>query len=216
MDKKNIINLINILKKYIDENDLKFIMDGINNFINYDRILIEYSIKYIYDNKEQKTEERILFGLKYNHDDYNKYFSFLNVNPVDIQNFNDNVYFSYDKSNKKKKIYFEKNNIGGFCIEYKNNIIETIKNYYAINNLPSHIYNYIPTSLTNIIKDNYVSILTFFNKDLHIYQFILKNVINYNDDFDCSVIGIAFDNIYNIKYHTYYLRSKNSLFSYTS
>jgi len=39
MDKKDIINLINILKKYIDENDLKFVIDGINNFINYDKIL---------------------------------------------------------------------------------------------------------------------------------------------------------------------------------
>jgi len=97
MDKKNIINLINILKKYIDENDLKFIIDGINNFINYDNILIEYSIKYIYDNNHQKKEERILFGLNYNKDDYYKYFNFLNIMPFNIQNFNDNVYFNYDK-----------------------------------------------------------------------------------------------------------------------
>ena len=63
---------------------------------------------------------------------------------------------------------------------------------------------------------NYISILNFINKDLYIYQFILTNVIKYNDDFDCYVIGIAFDNNYNIKYHTYYLRLKNSSFCFTS
>lgn len=213
MDKKNIINLINILKKYIDENDLKFILDGINNFINYDKILIEYSIKYIYDNKDQKKEERILFGLNYKQDDYYKYFSFLNIMPHDIQNFKDNVYLSYDKSNNKKKIYFERIGTGILCYEYINNIIYNIKNYFVLKNLSFSIYNYIPDSLKKILKDNYSDIFYIKNKDLHIFHFKLIKNIKYNEDFNCIIIGIAFDINYNIKYHTYYLRL-NSLFNY--
>ena len=56
------------------------------------------------------------------------------------------------------------------------------------------MWNYIPAQI---------------NKNLHIYQFKLKNILSYNDDFYCSVISIAFDNDYNIKYHTYYLRFKD-------
>ena len=35
MNKKNLVNIINILKKYINADELKFIIDGLNNFINY-------------------------------------------------------------------------------------------------------------------------------------------------------------------------------------
>ena len=59
MDKKKIENCINILKKYVDNDEIQFILDGISTFNNYNNFLIEYSIKYIYKDKQHKTEKRI-------------------------------------------------------------------------------------------------------------------------------------------------------------
>jgi len=209
--KKNL--LIKYYNKYISEKELNFLLDGINTFNNYDNFLVEYSIKYNYVNNKHVKEDRILFGLKYREEDYNKYFNFLNVKPVDIKDYKNNVYFSIDKSKNISKIYFEKNSIGGFCNEYKNNLLDNVKEYRFIDDISFDLYNYIPISLKNILKDNYKGLLSFINKDLHIYQFILKKLIKYNDDFNCHVISICFDNNHNIKYHTYYLR--NIHFGYT-
>jgi hypothetical protein len=44
---------------------------------------------------------------------------------------------------------------------------------------------------------------------MHVYQFQINYKLDYNEDFYCSVISIAFDNDYNIKYHTFYLRFKH-------
>ena len=209
MNIKNIINTIKILNKYINDDELKFIIDGITQFITYDNIFFEYSIKHIYDKKEQKTEKRILFGLNYKPNDHKKYFDFMNIEQFDIKNYKDAIYFGYDKSNNLKKIYFEKIGVGLVCHEYINNKLNNIKNYHTIKNISDNILNFIPESLKILLKDNYSDIFYFINKNLHIYQFKIKNSINYNDDFYCSVISLAFDNDNNIKYHTYYLRLKD-------
>ena len=119
MDLKKLLLFLIILKKYINDDELNFLLDGIVTFNNYDKILIEYSIKYNYVNNKHNKEDRILFSLKYNDDDYNKYFDFLNVKPVDIQDYNDSVYFSIDKSKNIKKIYFEKKNLVDFVMNIK-------------------------------------------------------------------------------------------------
>ena len=213
MDIKKLLEFLIILKKYINDVELNFLLDGIKTFNNYDKILIEYSIKYNYIDNKHVKEDRILFGLKYNEDDHDKYFNFFNIKPFDIQDNKNSVYFSIDKSKNIKKIYFQKKNVGGFCNEYKDNLLDNVKNYKYIDNISSDIYNYIPTTLKDIIKNN-LSILNFKNKDLDIYQFILKEPIKYNDDFNCYVISICFDNKYNIKYHTYYLRNINFAYTY--
>jgi hypothetical protein len=214
MDLKKLLLFLIILKKYINEDELNFLLDGIKTFNNYDKILIEYSIKYNYVNNKHIKEDRILFSLKYNDVDYNKYFDFLNVKPVDIQDYKDSVYFSIDKSKNIKKIYFEKKKFGGFCNEYKDNLLDNVKNYKYIDNISSDMYNYIPPCLKKIIIDNTLTILNFKNKYLDVYQFILKDPIKYNEDFDCYVISICFDNDYNIKYHTYYLRNIDFAYAY--
>ena len=209
MNIKKIKNIIEILKKYIDDDELKFIIDGITQFITYDNIFIEYSIKYIYDKNEHKIENRILFGLIYKQEDHKKYFDFMNIDIFDIKDYNDVVYFGYDKSNNVKKIYFEKIYVGLVCYEYTNNKLNNIKNYHIIKNISHNILNFVPESLRNLLKYNYSDIFYFINKNLQIYQFKLKDILNYNDDFYCSIISLAFDNDNNIKYHTYYLRFKD-------
>jgi len=178
-------------------------------FLFLSNIFFEYSIKYIYDKNEHKIENRILFGIKYKQDDHKKYFDFMNIDQIDIKDYKDIVYFAYDKSNNIKKIYFEKDYVGLICYEYTNNKLNNIKNYHNIKILSNNILNFVPESLRNLLEDKYSNIFYFINKNLHIYQFKLNNILNYNDDFDCSVISLAFDNDNNIKYHTYYLRFKD-------
>jgi hypothetical protein len=209
MDKKKIENCINILKKYVNNEEIQFILDGISTFNTYNNFLIEYSIKYVYQNNQHKIEKRILFGLNYKECDKEKYFKFMNIKPFDIKDLNNAIYFGYDKTNNLKKIYFEKSGKGGICYEYKNNIFSNIKKYYVIKNISDEIFNYIPESLSNIIKNNYINIAYFINKNLYVYQFQINYKLHYNEDFYCSVISIAFDKDYNIKYHTFYLRFKD-------
>jgi hypothetical protein len=209
MDKKKIKNCINILKKYINDDELKFIVDGFNTFNTYENFLIEYSIKYIYKDNQHKTEKRILFGLNYKESDRDKYFKFMNIEPFDIKDLKNAIYFGYDKTNNLKKLYFEKLGVGGLCYEYKNNTFDNLKKYYLLKNISDEIFNYIPESLTKIIRNNYINILYFKNKNMHVYQFQINYKLDYNEDFYCSVICIAFDNDYNIKYHTFYLRFKD-------
>jgi len=214
MDLEKLLLFLIILKKYINDDELNFLLDGIKTFYNYDKILIEYSIKYNYVNNKHIKEDRILFGLKYNNDDQDKYFNFLNIKPIDVKENIDSVYFSIDKSKNIKKIYFFEEKIGGICNEYKDDLLDNVKNYKYIDNISSDIYNYIPLCLKKIIIENTLIILYFKNKDLDIYQFILKDPIKYNEDFDCYVISICFDNDYNIKYHTYYLRNISFALTY--
>jgi len=198
--------LISILQKYLNKDDLNFIINGLLTFNNYKNFLIEYSIKHIFDKKEVKIENRILFGLDYRKEDHNKYFNFMNIEPFDIKDYKDAVYFGIDKSNNMKKIYFEKAFVGLICNEYVNDKFHNNKIYQRTKIISDNILNHIPESLKNLLKDNYNNIFYFIKKDLHIYQFKLKKILNYNEDFICSVISLAFDNNYNIKYHTYYLR----------
>jgi hypothetical protein len=209
MDKKKIIKIINILHKYINADELIFMLDGLITFNNYKNFFIEYSIKHIFENDEVNIEKRILFGLNYIDTDRDKYFNFMNIEPFDIKDYKNAVYFGYDKTNNIKKIYFEKINVGLICNEYVNDKLNNVKIYHTKKNISDNILNYVPESLRNILKDNYDKIFYFINKNLHIYQFKLKNILNYNDDFYCSVISLAFDNDYNIKYHTFYLRLKD-------
>ena len=209
MDKKKIIKIINILHKYINADELIFILDGLITFNKYKNFFIEYSIKHIFENDEVNIEKRILFGLNYIDTDRDKYFNFMNIEPFDIKDYKNAVYFGYDKTNNIKKIYFEKINVGLICNEYVNDKLNNVKIYHTKKNISDNILNYVPESLRNILKDNYDKIFYFINKNLHIYQFKLKNILNYNDDFYCSVISLAFDNDYNIKYHTFYLRLKD-------
>jgi hypothetical protein len=213
MDIKKIINIIEILKKYINNDELKFIIDGITQFITYDNMIIEYSIKHIYDKNEHKIENRIGFGIKYNQEDHKKYFDFMNIDQIDIKDYKDCVYFGYDKSNNVKRIYFEKIYVGLVCYEYINNKLNNIKNYHIIKNISNNILNFVPESLRILLEDKYSEIFYFTNKNLHIYQFKLNYILNYNDDFNCAVISLAFDNDNNIKYHTYYLRFKDKSMS---
>jgi hypothetical protein len=209
MDKKKIIKIINILHKYINADELIFMLDGLITFNNYKNFFIEYSIKHIFENDEVNIEKRILFGLNYIDTDHDKYFNFMNIEPFDIKDYKNAVYFGYDKTNNIKKIYFEKINVGLICNEYVNDKLNNVKIYHTKKNISDNILNCVPESLRNILKDNYDKIFYFINKNLHIYQFKLKNILNYNDDFYCSVISLAFDNDYNIKYHTFYLRLKD-------
>jgi hypothetical protein len=209
MDKKKIENCINILKKYINDDELKFIVDGFNTFNTYENFLIEYSIKYVYKENQHKTEKRILFGLNYKESDRDKYFKFMNIEPFDIKDLKNAIYFGYDKTNNLKKLYFEKLGVGGLCYEYKNNTFDNLKKYYLLKNISDEIFNYIPESITKIIRNNCINILYFKNKNMHVYQFQINYKLDYNEDFYCSVICIAFDNDYNIKYHTFYLRFKD-------
>jgi len=209
MDKKKIIKIINILHKYINADELIFMLDGLITFNNYKNFFIEYSIKHIFENDEVNIEKRILFGLNYIDTDRDKYFNFMNIEPFDIKDYKNAVYFGYDKTNNIKKIYFEKINVGLICNEYVNDKLNNVKIYHTKKNISDNILNCVPESLRNILKDNYDKIFYFINKNLHIYQFKLKNILNYNDDFYCSVISLAFDNDYNIKYHTFYLRLKD-------
>jgi hypothetical protein len=208
MNIKKMENCINILRKYINDDELKFIIDGYNTFSNYDNFLIEYSIKYIYKDKRHKIEKRILFGLNYRECDREKYFKFMNIEPFDVKDFKNAIYFGYDKTNNMKKLYFEKLDFGGLCYEFVNNTFNNLKKYYLLKKISDEIFNYIPESLSNIIK-NYINILYFKNKNIHVYQFQIDYKLDYNEDFYCSVISIAFDNNYNIKYHTFYLRFKD-------
>ena len=209
MDNKKIKNIINTLRKYINNDEIQFIIDGFNTFNTYENFLIEYSIKYVYKDNQHKTEKRILFGLNYKECDREKYFKFMNIEPFDIKDLKNAIYFGYDKTNNLKKLYFEKLDYGGLCYEYKNNTFDNLKKYYILTNISDEIFNYIPESLSNIIKNNYTNILYFTNKNMHVYQFQINYKLDYNEDFYCSVICIAFDNDYNIKYHTYYLRFKD-------
>jgi len=209
MDNKKIKNIINTLRKYINNDEIQFIIDGFNTFNTYENFLIEYSIKYVYKDNQHKTEKRILFGLNYKECDREKYFKFMNIEPFDIKDLKNAIYFGYDKTNNLKKLYFEKLDYGGLCYEYKNNTFDNLKKYYLLKNISDEIFNYIPESLVNIIKYNYTNILYFTNKNMHVYQFQINYKLDYNEDFYCSVICIAFDNDYNIKYHTYYLRFKD-------
>jgi len=206
MEIKKMFKLISILQKYLNKDDLYFIINGLIAFNDYKNILIEYSIKHIFDKNEVKLENRILFGLKYKDKDHNKYFNFMNIEPFDIKDYKDAVYFGIDKSNNMKKIYFEKAFVGLICNEYVNDKFHNNKIYQRTKIISDNILNHIPESLKNLLKDNYNNIFYFIKKDLHIYQFKLKKILNYNEDFICSVISLAFDNNYNIKYHTYYLR----------
>jgi len=209
MDKKKIENCINILKKYVENDEIQFILNGISTFDNYNNFLIEYSIKYIYKDKQRKIEKRILFGLNYREHDREKYFKFMDIEPFNVEGLKNAVYFGYDKANNLKKIYFEKSGFGGLCYEYVNNIFNNLKKYYVIKNISDDIFNYMPKSLSYIIKNNYINIGYFVNKNLYVYQFQLDYKLDYNEDFYCSVISIAFDVDYNIKYHTFYLRFKD-------
>jgi hypothetical protein len=209
MDNKKIKNIINTLRKYINNDEIQFIIDGFNTFNTYENFLIEYSIKYVYKDNQHKTEKRILFGLNYKECDREKYFKFMNIEPFDIKDLKNAIYFGYDKTNNLKKLYFEKLDFGGLCYEYKNNTFDNLKKYYLLKNISDEIFNYIPESLVKIIKYNYTNILYFNNKNMHVYQFQINYKLDYNEDFYCSVISIAFDNDYNIKYHTYYLRFKD-------
>ena len=209
MDNKKIKNIINTLRKYVNNDEIQFIIDGFNTFNTYENFLIEYSIKYVYKDNQHKTEKRILFGLNYKECDREKYFKFMNIEPFDIKDLKNAIYFGYDKTNNLKKLYFEKLDYGGLCYEYKNNTFDNLKKYYLLKNISDEIFNYIPESLVNIIKYNYTNILYFTNKNMHVYQFQINYKLDYNEDFYCSVICIAFDNDYNIKYHTYYLRFKD-------
>ena len=209
MDKKKIENTINILKKYINDDELNFIIDGFNTFNTYNNFLIEYSIKYVFKDNQHKIEKRILFGLNYKECDRDKYFKFMNIESFDIKDLKNAIYFGYDKTNNLKKLYFEKLDFGGLCYEYKNNTFDNLKKYYLLKNISDEIFNYIPESLTKIIKNNYTNILYFENKNMHVYQFQINYKLDYNEDFYCSVICIAFDTDYNIKYHTFYLRFKD-------
>lgn len=209
MEIKKIFKLIYILQKYLNKDDLNFIIKGLLTFNNYKNFLIEYSIKHIFDINKVNLEKRILFGLEYKEKDHNKYFNFMNIEPYDIKDYKDAIYFGYDKSNNMKKIYFEKAFVGLICNEYVNNKLNNVKIYEAKKNISDNILNHVPESLKKLLKDNYDSIYYFIKKDLHIYQFKLKNILYYNEDFVCSVISLAFDNNYNINYHTYYLRFKD-------
>lgn len=209
MDKKKMENCINILKKYITEDELKFIIDGMKTFNTYDNFLIEYSIKYLYKDERHITEKRILFGLNYRENDKDKYFKFMNIEPFDIKDLKNAIYFGYDKTNNLKKLYFEKLGFGGLCYEYKNNKFDNLKKYFLIKNISNEIFSYMPESLSNIIKNNYINILYFENKNMHVYQFQISYKLDYNEDFYCSIISVAFDYDYNIKYHTFYLRFKD-------
>ena len=206
MEIKKKIKLISILQKYLNKNDLIFIINGLLTFNDYENLLIEYSIKHIFYKNEVKLENRILFGLKYKDKDHNKYFNFMNIEPYDIKDYKDSVYFGYDKSNNMKKIYFEKVHVGLICNEYINDKLDNVKIYQTINFISDSILNFVPESLKNLLKDNYDNIFYFIKKNLHIYQFKLKKILNYNEDFICSVISLAFDDNNNIKYHTFYLR----------
>ena len=204
--------LIYILNKYLNKNDLNFIIKGLLTFNNYNNFLIEYSIKHIFNKNKVNLEKRILFGLEYINKDHNKYFDFMNIEPFDIKDYKDGVYFGIDKSNNMKKIYFEKAATGLICNEYINDKLDNVKIYHFLKNISDNILKYIPESLKNILKDNYESIFYFIKKNLHVYQFKIKKVLNYNEDFHCGVISIAFDNNNNIKYHTFYLRLKDKDF----
>jgi hypothetical protein len=210
MEIKKMFKLIYILNKYLNKDDLNFIISGLLTFNNYNNLLIEYSIKHIFDKNKVNLEKRILFGLYYKKEDHDKYFNFMKVEPFDIKDYRDGVYFGIDKINNMKKIYFEKASVGLICNEYINDKLDNVKIYHFLKNISDNILKYIPKSLKNILKDNYESIFYFIKKNLHIYQFKLKKVINYNEDFNCGVISLAFDNNYNIKYHTFYLRLKYS------
>ena len=85
MDNKKIKNIINTLRKYINNDEIQFIIDGFNTFNTYENFLIEYSIKYVYKDNQHKTEKRILFGLNYKECDKEKYFKFMNIEPFDIK-----------------------------------------------------------------------------------------------------------------------------------
>jgi hypothetical protein len=209
MDKKKIENCTNILQKYIDDDEIQFILDGISTFNNYNNFLIEYSIKYIYKDKQHKIEKRILFGLNYRENDREKYFKFMDIEPFNVNGLKNAIYFGYDKTNNLKKLYFEKSGFGGLCYEYVDNKFNNLKKYYVLKNISNEIFNYIPESLSNIIKNNYINIGYFVNKNLYVYQFQINYILDYNEDFYCSVISIAFDKDYNIKYHTFYLRFKD-------
>lgn len=209
MDKKKIDNCIHTLKKYVDNDEIKFILDGINTFNTYHNFLIEYSIKYVYKDNHHEIEKRILFGLNYREHDREKYFEFMGIEPFNVEGLKNAIYFGYDKTNNLKKIYFEKSGFGGLCYEYVNNIFNNLKKYYVIKNISDDIFNRMPKSLSKIIKNNYMNIGYFVNKNLYVYQFQLDYKLDYNEDFYCSVISIAFDEDYNIKYHTFYLRFKD-------
>ena len=126
MEIKKMIKIISILYKYINQDELKFIMNGLLQFNNYNNFFIEYSIKHIFENNEVNLEKRILFGLNYKDTDHNKYFDFMNIEPFDIKDHKDAVYFGYDKSNNIKKIYFEKMDFGLICNEYVNDKLNNV------------------------------------------------------------------------------------------
>jgi hypothetical protein len=206
---KNKEKVINILKKYVDDNEIKFTIDGIEKFNDYEDICIEFSIKYRYKNNQHNIEKRIVFNLDYKKCDINRYFDFLNITPFKIYDDSNIAYvhFGIDRTNNIKKLYFEKENFG-IAYEYKNNILNDIKKYYRLDFIPDEILKYIPESLSKLIKKYYLSAVYVEKKNLYIYDFIMKKKLEFNEDLYLNSISIGFDNNNNIKYHTYYFKLK--------
>jgi len=207
MDIKKKEDCINILKKYVDDEEIKFLIDGFKEFNDYN-FAVEFSIKYRYKNNQQNKEKRIIFNLDYKKCDINRYFNFLDITPFKIDDSKiTTVHFGIDKTNNIKKLYFEKE-LSGICYEYKNNIFNDIKKYYRLDFISDKIFNYIPESLTKIIK-KYLSFTAYIErKNLYIYDFMMEKKLEFNEDLYFNGISIGFDNNYNIKYHTYYLTLK--------
>ena len=194
------------LKKYFTRKDIDFINSVYMTFNQ--RIFFECSDKIIPSrNDTQNIEKRYIVGIKYDDSKINKYFTFMDIAPVKLEANNyHSVYLGHDISNNIKKLYFENDN-GIICYEVTNNIIN-VKHYTKTEIIPDKVLQSIPKLLRNIIYDNINVLFVCKNKKKETYHFQLKNALEYNKDFVCGVIAVAFNANWNILYHTYYLRIK--------
>jgi len=192
------------LKKYFDEKDLEFIKKA-QTFFNK-KLFFECSFKIM---NNDKVDKRYIIGLQYNKDNLENYWKFMDVKPIKTPlNHYDIIYMGLDLSNNLKKIYFEKNNYGGHCFEVLNEKVN-LKSYYLIDKIPDEIFNILPKSLLAILNNN-INFVAKCSKDkITVYHIALKKKVDYNDDFELRVMSLAFDENYNILYHTYYVRLKD-------
>lgn len=194
------------LKKYFTRKDIDFVNSVYTTFNQ--RIFFECSDKIIPSNNgTQKTEKRYIVGIKCDNTMSDKYFTFMNVSPIKLEADDyHSVYLGYDISNNIKKIYFENDN-GIICYEITNNIVK-VKHYTKTVIIPDKVLQSIPESLRIVVRDNISVLFVCRSKNKKTYYFQLQNALEYNQDFVCGVIAVAFDTNWNILYHTYYLRIK--------
>lgn len=197
---------MDIVEKYFSKKDIEFIQSVRKEFDQ--KLFFECSDKFIYSSCGIRSiEKRFIVGIKCDNTKIDKYFAFMNIKQMKLDESEYNtVYMGRDISNNFKKIYFE-NCHGIVCFEVDNNQID-VKKYTRTYTIPDKVLQSMPEQFQKIVKSNTGVHYVCNNQNRTTYHFILKNAVKYNEDFSCWVFSIAYDENWKILYHTYYLRLK--------